>query len=896
MSKFNGLSVVIVMVLALTSLVSAEVIYQNDFGTVAQRTVGVGGEWDSESFDWGPDNPDLVYYDNGWNNISADLDGDGLHGGLSANGWESRIWVKEISAPGDMVMSNITLTAHGHGHPSHGAGFAVGLSLDGVTWNYTDYVSAAGLAYPDNTASVSPGFAPDFDGVETVYIRINWSDGNHTFDQPWYSAYITDVTLIADLVTAPPPTLPSTLQYVNDFGTVAQRTVGGAGDWDSSITLHGTPNLQYYADGFNGISEDLDGDTLHGGLSASGQMGVRYVKQFTASDDYYSIENISMLVKGHADPCSNASFGIGVSLDGNTWDRVYSMSEPMLIYPDNYIYVAPITDPNYLGITSFYMMVEWNNQDNTTDPCLAAYITDVQVAYDEVGTPVLDATDWSSYGMGPDLDCDFRFSDLPISPGGWAYDWFDPTNPSNPGTAQGYWDGIRATRRAGRPWLVILGLGSGTIAEKKVLLDNYFDMDNVVAYRSDLLGVALSHEQDGTKDAEENELYDYIKANWPEVQVYKFYSFPLMPYSLWTSGIAEKCDGYLYDDYYNTDPTVFRRRVMRFLVTGKPLIMVIWGSEPNWNGQGWFIADWLDGVPEDDQNYMVTAAPNSTLEQYYWMASDTLREFGLPVGQFSVTRAGSVYGFWGIPESPNHEYLRDEMTISLRFDMRISDGQPQPTSDYADGDSHAINTGGAYSYTDAFTTDGIYAGLGTINEASIIGFSNLLQLPVSSGALATCDEGPGQVELIYRFYAPSGSLGSVSATLSGSVEAGQGGVNTIALSLNGRNITDSSSTTVTGGSEYANCEAFYVHIIMSYNSSPEGSPANTITNLSVSATHNAAGTPVPEPNKCGDLGFMASDIAGPDGLIPDCIVDVYDFAAMAAQWNDCTDPASEDCQ
>lgn len=45
---------------------------------------------------------------------------------------------------------------------------------------------------------------------------------------------------------------------------------------------------------------------------------------------------------------------------------------------------------------------------------------------------------------------------------------------------------------------------------------------------------------------------------------------------------------------------------------------------------------------------------------------------------------------------------------------------------------------------------------------------------------------------------------------------------------------------------------------------------------------------------CGDNGYLTSDISGPDG-IPDCYVDIYDFAQIAANWLDCTDPNNVDC-
>jgi len=47
---------------------------------------------------------------------------------------------------------------------------------------------------------------------------------------------------------------------------------------------------------------------------------------------------------------------------------------------------------------------------------------------------------------------------------------------------------------------------------------------------------------------------------------------------------------------------------------------------------------------------------------------------------------------------------------------------------------------------------------------------------------------------------------------------------------------------------------------------------------------------------CGDPGtVMEADISGPDG-VPDCYVNMYDFAALAAAWLNCTEPTDPNCQ
>ena len=50
-----------------------------------------------------------------------------------------------------------------------------------------------------------------------------------------------------------------------------------------------------------------------------------------------------------------------------------------------------------------------------------------------------------------------------------------------------------------------------------------------------------------------------------------------------------------------------------------------------------------------------------------------------------------------------------------------------------------------------------------------------------------------------------------------------------------------------------------------------------------------------EPYHCDDYTqYMAGDISGPAG-VPDCYVNLHDFALMAQQWLQCSDPKNVDC-
>ena len=46
---------------------------------------------------------------------------------------------------------------------------------------------------------------------------------------------------------------------------------------------------------------------------------------------------------------------------------------------------------------------------------------------------------------------------------------------------------------------------------------------------------------------------------------------------------------------------------------------------------------------------------------------------------------------------------------------------------------------------------------------------------------------------------------------------------------------------------------------------------------------------------CGEWGYLNADLSGPAG-VPDCLVDIYDAASLAAQWLWSSDPADPNCQ
>ena len=199
----NKASIAIVVLLALASYAVAEIIYQNDFGTAAQRSVGGGGDWDAEEFIFG--SATIHEYENGYaGSASEDLDGDGLHYGLGthAEGVIMR-WVKKLEAPAGQVFENIDITARGYAvGASWGAYFGVALSNDGVNFLSAGLGSGPWWTWPTNLANCSAVGDPAYTGLSEVWIAIIWDNPN-AYQWPDDTPNITDVTVTADVVPEP---------------------------------------------------------------------------------------------------------------------------------------------------------------------------------------------------------------------------------------------------------------------------------------------------------------------------------------------------------------------------------------------------------------------------------------------------------------------------------------------------------------------------------------------------------------------------------------------------------------------------------------------------------------------------------------------------------------------
>ena len=277
-----------------------------------------------------------------------------------------------------------------------------------------------------------------------------------------------------------------------------------------------------------------------------------------------------------------------------------------------------------------------------------------------------------------------------------------------------------------------------------------------------------------------------------------------------------------------------------------------------------------------EQNGLVMKSPDSDLEKYFRHASNTLREFGLPVVLFGISGSGSVNRWYWADSSPNLKYIREKLAFPLREAMHNSpDGKPKASADYSNGsgieivgigDKTSFDYGIQQSkfrkgmdqvprrilpkpYIDDFLSDDLYIGLRTIDHASIKGFTRLRQIEDSRGVLVSCDPSgkSGEIDLIYRFYTKQGFLSEISASLTGSTDTTGQGVNSLAFSQDGikwKYHVESQSSgikektlSLNAASETGNIKEFYIMIRMEYSQSLPGKPANSISNLTVNCVN-----------------------------------------------------------
>jgi hypothetical protein len=145
-------------------------------------------------------------------------------------------------------------------------------------------------------------------------------------------------------------------------------------------------------------------------------------------------------------------------------------------------------------------------------------------------------------------------------------------------------------------------------------------IDAIMAQQNldELYGVSLGEERGFWAEYDYlSQLYDHVKANWPELKVFQWLSRPLTPPA------TLRADGYIYD-HYTTDAADWQNKMQAHLDTGKELIPVLWASPP-FAGFGSPPEVWLD----------------ASRQQAIWA-----QDHDLPIMLFAVSEPGPSFNSW----------------------------------------------------------------------------------------------------------------------------------------------------------------------------------------------------------------------------------------------------------
>tara|TARA_B100000029_G_scaffold392385_1_gene389383 strand:+ start:88 stop:1989 length:1902 start_codon:yes stop_codon:yes gene_type:complete len=187
----------------------------------------------------------------------------------------------------------------------------------------------------------------------------------------------------------------------------------------------------------------------------------------------------------------------------------------------------------------------------------------------------------------------------------------------------------------------------------------------------------------------------YVRGKY-KVPVFQWYSDPFGPNPSLTA------DGWIWDSY-GWSPEHFRRHVMRFVATGKPVICVPWASDPHW--------------PQWTQ--YPTAAELINRE---WHQFRTCLEFNVSTAPFCVAGPGAVNP-WLSSSSPDMRVLRDALRSKRREMRALRPGDlPLVTANFSAA-ARAIPVGGDPDEPSRYVED--FSGFQWIDDATMTGFLDL---------------------------------------------------------------------------------------------------------------------------------------------------------------------------
>lgn len=330
----------------------------------------------------------------------------------------------------------------------------------------------------------------------------------------------------------------------------------------------------------------------------------------------------------------------------------------------------------------------------------------------------------------------------------------------------------------------------------------------------DFAGIVLAEENIHYQGRPEvlRELYRRVKQKY-DVAVWQWWS-PMS--SVPSSGGWIPADGWVIDLYFLSQPT-FRRMVRKYLISGKPLVVMPWAAQMDLNS-GMTDSQW--------------AANTAQLE--------TAIEFNLPVAFFWIY--GTSVHFGGNRHEPQTEMDRINHWVWDHLDrvrQLPSDYDGLDSADRADGDMHEIGPteGDRLVYFDSFADEKC------VDDASMTGFRDFV-LDGNTLAARGHRRRPVDCSLEYRF---EGELQAVhpQVSLDVIVDPQLEGKVELSLSADGKKWLSVESQphpevqhlqlTSTDTSGFDRLQRFLVRVHMTGRSNAEDAPAVQIDHLRIEA-------------------------------------------------------------
>lgn len=286
-------------------------------------------------------------------------------------------------------------------------------------------------------------------------------------------------------------------------------------------------------------------------------------------------------------------------------------------------------------------------------------------------------------------------------------------------------------------------------------------------------GVSISEENipSAGRPAVLKQLYEHCKAKYPHVRFYQWWT-PNTAIPDWYEGVYLPADGWIIDTYtlckqnypdarYHMGADPYRRLVQKYMVTGKPLISILWASD-------------------EQPHFFDPSDPKNTTKVNMWETIDhqfqVNVDYNIPSGFYwEISRRTKSAG-------PQNEALATK--INQNVSRLIDRARKLPEEQTADADSADNWTNVTPLAIPSVARDLVYTEdfnrSKFLDECSGTGFRDLIWSPHSLQVRGFAGRRP-KVQMIYRFRNKEPMEWPV-ATIEGEVDPASNGIVRVALS------------------------------------------------------------------------------------------------------------------